>query len=81
MSVRITVLSMFSQVAEEQSKSLVELSDELDLMDSGLDSLCLAIIVARLEGELGADPFSRGDEMEMPVTVGDFVRLYEHAAT
>ena len=31
--------------------------DDLVLLDSGLDSLCFAILVARLEDELGVDPF------------------------
>jgi hypothetical protein len=48
-------------------------------MDSGLDSLCIAIIVARLDDELNLDPFSGGDDMMLPVTVGDFIRIYENA--
>ena len=76
---KTTILSVFTQVAGEQERRLAPLSDELDLMDSGLDSLCLAIIVARLESELGLDPFGRSDAFDMPVTVGDFVRLYENA--
>jgi hypothetical protein len=49
-------------------------------MDSGLDSLCIAIIVARLDDELGSDPFSSAEEGALPVTIGDFIRIYENAA-
>jgi len=79
MSVRATVLSHFEQVAKEQRKSLAPLSDDLVLVDSGLDSLCLAIIVARLEDALGVDPFSAKDG-DFPVTLGDFIQLYANAA-
>jgi acyl carrier protein len=78
MSVRHDVLAQFEQVARQQKKKLAPLTDDLVLLDSGLDSLCLAIIVARLEDALGVDPFS-ADDAEFPVTLGDFVRLYEDA--
>ena len=66
-------------VAREQRKSLAPLADDLILLDSGLDSLCLAIVVARLEDSLGVDPFT-ADDADFPVTFGDFVRIYEDAA-
>jgi acyl carrier protein len=56
------------------------LSDDLVLLDSGLDSLCFAILVARLEDSLGLDPFTASDEVYFPVTLGDFVKAYENAA-
>ena len=79
-SVRGTVIAQLERVAREQKRTLAPLSDDLVLLDSGLDSLCVAIIVARLEDELGVDPFDSDNEAEFPVTVGDFVRLYEDAA-
>ena len=78
-SVRSKVISQFEQVAKEQNKELAPLSDDLVLVDSGLDSLCLAIIVARLEDALGVDPFSAKDD-DFPVTLGDFIKFYEDAA-
>ncbi len=80
MSVKGSVIAQFEQVAREQKKQLAPLSDDLVLLDSGLDSLCLAIIVARLEDALGVDPFDSDGDAEFPVTVGDFIRLYEDAA-
>jgi acyl carrier protein len=80
MSQRATITAEFERVATEQNKRLAALSDETLLIESGLDSLCFAIIVARLEDALGFDPFSAEGEVEFPVTFGDFVRLYEDAA-
>jgi acyl carrier protein len=80
MSIRSDITALFTEVAREQRKTLAPLSDDLGLLDTGLDSLCFAIIVARLEDRLGVDPFDAEDEVQFPVTVGDFVTLYEHAA-
>jgi len=77
MSLKSAISLHFEQVAVEQERQLAPLSDDLELLDSGLDSLSFAIIVARLEDELGVDPFSAADAIEFPVTFGDFVRLYE----
>ena len=80
MSVKQTIFSQMRQVADEQKKRLSPLTDELVLLDSGLDSLGFAILVARLEDALGVDPFTASDDVYFPVTLGDFVRVYEHAA-
>jgi acyl carrier protein len=80
MSVRSTVISQFEQVAAEQNRKLSRLSDDLKLLESGLDSLSFALIVARLEDALGFDPFDVPDDVKFPVTFGDFVRMYENHA-
>lgn len=79
MGVRATVLLQMQQVAREQDRKLTVLADDVPLLESGLDSLCLAVIVARLEDILGVDPFSAATDAHFPVTVGDFVRAYEDA--
>lgn len=79
MSVRFAVLTHFEKVAQEQGKMLAPLSDNLVLLDSGLDSLCFAIIVARLEDALGVDPFSATEDGRLPLTLGDFIQFYEDA--
>ena len=79
-SVRSRILSQFESVAKEQNKKLPSLSDNLVLLDSDLDSLCFAVIVARLEDELGIDPFSASEDIEFPVTLSDFIRIYEDFA-
>jgi acyl carrier protein len=77
MSVRSTVTTIFAQVARDQRRTLVPLSDDLKLLESGLDSLSVAIIVVKLEDEMGFDPFISDEPVEFPATFGDFVRLYE----
>jgi hypothetical protein len=57
-STRTIVISQFEKVAAEQKKTLSPLTDDLLLLNSGLDSLCFAILVARLEDEIGVDPFT-----------------------
>ncbi len=79
MNVRQTIVSTFQDVAKEHHKTLGPLEDDAPLLELGLDSLCLAVIVARLERELGRDPFSADEEVDMPVTFGDLVALYETA--
>jgi acyl carrier protein len=78
MSVRSTVISQFEQVAVEQRRKLARLTDDLKLLDSGLDSLSFALIVVRLENALGFDPFDVAEDLKFPVTFGDFVKLYEN---
>ena len=79
MSVRSEILDQFQQVAQEQDKRLGSLSDELPLLDSGLDSLCFAILVSRLEIVLGVDPFGENTDAPFPVKLGEFIRFYESA--
>lgn len=79
MSVRTIVETTIIAVAAEQSKELPRLTDELLLLESGLDSLCVAVIVAKLEDQLGVDPFSSMEILEFPKTIGDFIGLYELA--
>ncbi len=77
MPLRSTIAAQFEQVAVEQMRKLARLSDDLKLLESGLDSLSFALIVARLEDAVGFDPFDTDEEMRFPVTFGDFVQLYE----
>jgi hypothetical protein len=78
MSLRSTITAQFEQVAQEQKRKLARLSDDLKLLESGLDSLSFALVVARLEDAVGFDPFDSDEGMRFPVTFGDFVRLYEN---
>jgi hypothetical protein len=80
MSVRSQVITQFTLVAEEQDKPLAPLVDDLRLLESGLDSLCFAVIVVRLEDSLGTDPFRAAGDAPFPVTLGDFIKFYENAA-
>lgn len=78
-SIRETIITLFEQVAAEQRHKIATLTDDRPLMETGLDSLAFAIVVARLEDSLGLDPFSASEEAEFPVTFGDFVQMYERS--
>ncbi len=80
MAIRPAILATMAQVAQQQKKPLAPLTDDLPLLESGLDSLCIAVLVATLDDTLGIDPFAGDEEIAFPVTVGDFIRLYENAA-
>jgi acyl carrier protein len=81
MSTRATILSEIETVAAQNGKELAVLSDDIALVNTGLDSLCLAILVVRLEDRLGIDPFSASDRTDLPITLADFIQAYEHRLT
>jgi len=77
MSVRVAVESQLRRIAAEQDRTLEPLTDELKLLESGLDSLALAVVVMRLADSLGIDPFNSGRVSEFPITLREFVGMYE----
>jgi hypothetical protein len=56
MSIQLTVISEIEKIAAQHQKKLAPLNRDTVLMNSGLDSLCFAVLVARL----GACLFNRG---------------------
>ena len=80
MSIKLTIMEQMAQIAREHGKQLAPLSDDLVLLESGLDSLGFAVLVARLEDKLGIDPFTASEDALFPVTFGDFVKVYENGA-
>jgi aryl carrier-like protein len=80
MSTRDLIEREMRTVAAEQRRTLRPLADETPLLDCGLDSLCFAILVARLEDILGQDPFAVSEELDFPTTFGAFVALYDRVA-
>jgi acyl carrier protein len=77
MSIKLTILEQMAEVAREHDKILAPLKDDL-VLACGLDSLGVAVLVARLEDTLGVDPFTAAEEAVFPVTLGDFVKVYEN---
>jgi acyl carrier protein len=80
MPVRLRIISTIRQIAVEQDVTLPPLEDDLSLHEIGFDSLAFAILVARLEDDLGIDPFTISEDASFPLTIGDFVRAYENVA-
>jgi len=53
-----------------------DINEETVLLESGLDSLGFAMLVASLEESLGFDPFVESEESFYPSTFGEFVDFY-----
>lgn len=70
---------IYLEVLEQTGNELLvpELKDDVVLLESGLDSLGFAILVATLDEELGFDPFTMMNEPFYPSTFGEFVDIYE----
>lgn len=78
MSLQSVVVEAMRRVAVEDGVSLREdLDEESILLESGLDSLGYAIVVAELEDELGYDPFVLMETPVYPRTLGEFVAIYD----
>ncbi len=75
-----TIRREIEELLSDGGKRSAHLTDQTMLADTGLNSMLLAILVTRLEDALGLDPFSAFDEIEVPITLGDFIQLYENAA-
>jgi len=76
--VREVIIESIQRIAEENDLELSSsLNDDSVLLESGLDSLGFAILVADLEGSLGFDPFVMMEEPVYPNTLGEFVGIYE----
>lgn len=77
--IRDTIKSTFTKVFSEQTEgaSLPSITDDLVLLESGLDSMGFAVLVVELEEILGYDPFSISEEPFYPSTFGQFVSFYE----
>ena len=80
MTIREIVLAEINEVALQQGMTLPPISDDLQLMDAGLDSLFFAILVARLEDATGHDPFATAKVSEFPQTFGELIAFYERVS-
>lgn len=77
-ALRSIIAAILSEVADSSGVTIAEpLTDDTILLESGLDSLGFAMLVARLEEELGWDPFSLSENPFYPVRFGEFVAFYE----
>lgn len=77
MDIRATIIAEIAELFEEDELEVPELTDDVVLLETEMDSLGFAVLVTRLEESLGFDPFSEMDEPVYPVTLGEFVSVYE----
>ena len=67
---REKIIKILTEIASDSGWEIVaNLNDDTVLLESGLDSLGFAILVAHLEEELLYDPFSMMDEPVYPRTL------------
>jgi hypothetical protein len=78
LSIRILITRELEEVAVEHGRTLVPLTEDTKLLESGLDSLGLAVVVMRLADSLGIDPLSSAESAAPSTTFGEFVRMYEN---
>jgi len=66
-----------TEVASSMEATLVEpLKEDTILLESGLDSLGFAMLVALLEEKMGYDPFVISNVATYPVTFEQFINFY-----
>ena len=74
--------SLFHEVLDSMEARLAApLCADSVLLQTGMDSLGFAVLIARLEENLGYDPFVLMDEPVYPRTYGQFVGIYERFAS
>jgi len=73
----VEILNSMKEVASSRGAELVEpLQPETVLLDTGLDSLSLAILIASLERKLGYDPFVLSEQPFYPKTIMQLCDYY-----
>lgn len=81
MNTRTTIERLFAEILQEAGVTApLQFSDDLVLLQSGLDSLGFAVLITRLETECGYDPFTLMTEPYYPKTFGELVEVYERFA-
>ncbi|MEW5681728.1 MAG: acyl carrier protein [Pseudomonadota bacterium] len=80
MNIEQQIKDSLNQVAQLANCELIaDINNDTVLLQSGLDSLGFAMLVAQLEEELGIDPFSQMQIAVYPRTFGEFVSIYQQA--
>ena len=75
------IREQLSIVAEDTGAQLAnEITPDTILLQTGMDSLGFAILVARLEAVLEYDPFIIMENPCYPTTYGEFLAIYEKYA-
>ena len=77
MDIRNIVLTTLSELMLEETGEVTSIDEDLILLESGLDSLGLAVLITRLESILGFDPFSISEAPYYPRSLKEFIAFYE----
>lgn len=81
MAIRNIIIEKFNEALEQidADTQYEHIDDQQILLETELDSLGFAILVALLDEELGYDPFQMMQTPVYPSTFGEFVSIYEQA--
>lgn len=80
--IREMIRAGFNKIwSEDHDEAPPELMDDTVLLETGMDSMAFAVLVAELDDELGYDPFSMNEDAIYPSTFGEFVAFYQQHAT
>lgn len=79
---RDTIIIKFNEALQQTDikKQYADIPDDTVLLETELDSLGFAILVALLEEQLDYDPFQLMDDAIYPRTFGEFVAIYHKYA-
>jgi acyl carrier protein len=78
-AIRQAIVRQFNVIYQEQRNvPPPSFTDDLILQESGVDSMGFAILITRLEEDLGFDPFSDADQPFYPRTLGELITYYEN---
>ncbi len=77
---RDIIIEKFNEALEQTNVDLrySDIPDDKVLLETGLDSLGFAVLVALLEESLDFDPFQALEDAVYPTTFGEFVSIYEN---
>jgi len=78
MDMEAIILASLRLVLTEEvgTQNLPQLESDSSFQKLGIDSLAFSILVARLENELGFDPFVTMEDAVYPETLGHFISIY-----
>lgn len=79
MNTRDRILSTLSEVVEEHAPAgmVGEFSDDTELRELSLDSIVFAVLINKLEENLGYIPEAWQSGSFYPTTVGDLITIYQ----
>lgn len=78
---RDKIAAVFNEMwKEDKTSEPPALAEDTVLLETGFDSMAFAVMVTRLDEELGVDPFTTSPDAAYPRTFGEFVRFYENCA-
>ena len=74
--IKLTIQKIMQQTAADNEIELLVISDDMVLLESGLDSMGFASVIIQLEEVFGEDPFLASEEIIYPKTFKELADFY-----